>query len=99
MLNSASDGVGAIYLIICDSISQFFDEAIQNVGVVNVIDELYNAMLFSKRSKICNNSSQLPVKKTIRSEIYPWFLKGVAQTFSKFLSVSSLRYLGHPQDV
>jgi hypothetical protein len=61
-----SDGFGGRvstpYLIICDSISQFFDEPIQDVGVVDILEELHQPVLFVKRSKLCDNSSQPPVK-------------------------------------
>ena len=62
MLDRSSDGVRAQYLVICDSISQFLNEAIQDVGVVNILEKPHKPMLFVKQSKLCNNSSQLPAK-------------------------------------
>ena len=52
--------VGGVYLIICDSISQVLDEAIQDVGVVGVVQKLHEPILSRKRSELGNNLSQLP---------------------------------------
>ena len=54
------DRVGPLYLIICDRISQVFDETIQDVGMVNILEELHQSVLLSKRSKLCHDSRQLP---------------------------------------
>jgi hypothetical protein len=62
-------------LVICDGISQLFDEPIQDVGVVDIFEELHKPVLVIKRSKLCNNSSQPPAENgEIRN--LPVFLEG-----------------------
>ena len=70
MLDSPSDQVRIAYLIIRDSVSQFFDEPIQNVGMVNVLQELHEPLLFSKRSELYDNSSQLPAKIDVVQNVH-----------------------------
>ena len=59
-MSSSPGGDRDTYLVICDSISEVLDEAVQSVGVVDVLQELQKLMLFRKRSELCNDPSQLP---------------------------------------
>ena len=59
-MSSSPDGDRDTYLVICDSISEVLDEAVQSVGVVDVLQELQKLMLFRKRSELCNDPNQLP---------------------------------------
>lgn len=59
-MSSSPGGDCDTYLVIRDSISEVLDEAVQSVGVVNVLQELQKLMLFRKRSELCNDPNQLP---------------------------------------
>ena len=59
-MSSSPGGDRDTYLVIRDSISEVLDEAVQSVGVVDVLQELQKLMLFRKRSELCNDPNQLP---------------------------------------
>jgi hypothetical protein len=60
VLDGFSGRVSTPNLVICDGISQFFDEPIQDVGVVDILEELHKPVLVIKRTKLCDNSGQPP---------------------------------------
>ena len=78
MLDGSSGQALVAYLIIRDSISQFFDESVQDVGMVDVLEEFHKPMLFCQRFELYDNSSQLPAKGL---ETCLRFLKRAVQTF------------------
>jgi hypothetical protein len=47
------------------------DEAIQDVGMISILEELQNPMLFGKRFEFCDDPDQLPVNKRIRLKDMP----------------------------
>ena len=59
-MSSSPGGDCDTYLVIRDSINEVLDEAVQSVGVVDVLQELQKLMLFRKRSELCNDPNQLP---------------------------------------
>ena len=88
-LDSSGDRGSASCLIICDDVNQFFDEAIQDVGMVNIVEELHQPMLFSKRLKFCNDFGQLPVNNDVIRGASVFFEGGGANVLSTSLRVFS----------
>jgi len=59
-MSSSPGGDHDAYLVIRDSISEVLNEAVQSVGVVDILQELQKLVLFRKRSELCNDPNQLP---------------------------------------
>ena len=107
-LSKALDGSGGRvrvpYLIIRDCVNYVFNESAQDIGVINVPEELHKPMLLGKWSKVCNNSGQLPAKNHAIRIITAFleegstnFLRTSLRTFSS-LSWSPTGYASTPQN-
>jgi hypothetical protein len=94
VLDGFSGRVSTPNLVICDGISQFFDEPIQDVGVVNILEELHQPVLVIKRFKLFDNSSQPPAENGEISNI-PAFHEGGSTNLlrTSLRALSSLSWL------
>ena len=59
-LDDSDNGVSGSYLIISDGVGEVLDKAVQDLGMVNVVEEFQNPVLFRKRFELHYNTSQLP---------------------------------------